>query len=84
MNGRGPCQGPRQQQGLSPVCASPPISSLDTWMEGNRVLSQGTLRPEPCSICIEEWAKSGRKCPDRGRQSIKIPWAIPREGVYSS
>ena len=67
MNGRGPCQGLRLQQGPSPVCASPPISSRDTWMEGSRVPSQGTLRPEPCSICIEEWAKSGRKCPGKDR-----------------
>lgn len=62
----------------------PPIFSRDTWAELSRVLSPGTLKHESCSICIEEWAKSGRKCPDRGRQSIKIPPAIPWEGVYSS
>ena len=52
-------------------------------MEGNRVPFQGTLRPEPCSICIEEQAKSGRSAQTEG-DSIKIPWAIPWEGVYSS
>lgn len=60
-----------------------PYSAV-TLGQSEAALSLGTLEHEPCSICIEEPAKSGRKCPDRGRQSIKIPPTIPWEGVYSS